>query len=432
MRNDQDHGDPEAPETAEPHARARLQRLDGYAPPVLMGSLAVERTPAAASASSAPGPDSNAAPRRAYLVPGKAIVVSRAGDLVRVADLAFGTTVRADGALAERVWRSVAEGRTDEVLDRLPLDRPLGRALARLRGESAVPLTPSAALRLAGFRDLFLELHAPRRPGTTVGDPGSRSTGALDRGTCEAVLSDAASIGFERVHFVGGEPLRCSFLPELLAAARAAGLEGAEIVTDGGGLDDRVLEALAPHAPEFAFVVHSDRPAVHDRLAESPGAHARVVDGIRRVRARGLPVRVVVVVTADLAAEVGRTFEFLRALGVERIGHRCAHLVGGPGTVVAAGDALEAREGRGADEPPRGCLTVGHDRRVHPCLAVRSDVVGTLAERTLREIVAAPEPPAPTDRDPQTDFAGDALRLVCRTCRLSGYARRVCFERERT
>ena len=65
--------------------------------------------------------------------------------------------------------------------------------------------------------------------------------GHLSREQAIDVVLQLAEIGFEKITFAGGEPTLCSWLPELIATAKDAGLT-TMIVTNGTKLSDEFLE----------------------------------------------------------------------------------------------------------------------------------------------------------------------------------------------
>lgn len=364
---------------------------------------------------------------RLYLAPGLPVLLIRhPDDELRIVDFSRGSEVRATGVLARELWRRLENGTGPP--DAIPRDLPLGEALAALAGRPLEPLTPATALRLGGFELLFVELTG-RCDASCVhcyASAGPDVVATLDRATCEAVLRDAAGLGFRAVQFTGGEPLLCPYLPELVELAAGLGLTNVEIYTNGLRLDDALLDRLAPARPGFAFSFYSHRPDVHDAITRVPGSCGRTAAAISRVVARGLRVRVSVVAVAGNADHVEQTVAFVRGLGVAQVGWGASHAVGrgslyegpvrAPCELDAANDDARRNGGR---------LCVAYDGSVVPCIFHRHDVLGRLAERPLREIVARPDPPAREDRDPEA-FRRDAVaRLPCLTCRFTGYARRL-------
>lgn len=66
--------------------------------------------------------------------------------------------------------------------------------------------------------------------------------GHLPKEQAIEVVLQLAEIGFEKITFAGGEPTLCPWLPELIAAAKEAGMT-TMIVTNGSKLTDAFLEA---------------------------------------------------------------------------------------------------------------------------------------------------------------------------------------------
>jgi MoaA/NifB/PqqE/SkfB family radical SAM enzyme len=365
---------------------------------------------------------------RTYLVPRRpAVVVRGPGDELRILDFSEASVVRATGVLGRETWRLLEDGTAAGPAAAIPPELPLGRALAALSGQPLVPLTPAAALRLDGFELLFVELTG-RCDASCVhcyAAAGPEIDAGLDRQTCEAVLRDAAQLGFRIVQFTGGEPLLCPFLPDLVRLAAETGIPRVEIYTNGMRLDDAALDRLAPLDPRLAFSFYSHRPEVHDALTRVPGSHGLTAAAIARAVARGLQVRVSVVVVADNADHVDETLAFVRRLGVKRVGWGPSHAVG-RGTLYA-GPIRAARELDVPDDvaPGGGRLCVAYDGTVLPCIFNRDEVLGRLAERSLRQIAERPDPPARRDLDPEAFRCDAAARLPCLICRFTGYARRL-------
>ena len=130
--------------------------------------------------------------------------------------------------------------------------------------------------------------------------------GHLPQADAVAVVGALAAAGFERVNFVGGEPLLCPWLPALLAAARRGGA-ATSVVTNGGRLTAAWLRAHGPLLDGVGLSVDSASEATHRALGRArrgrPLPRAAYVDAARAVRARGLRLKVNTVVTALNAGE---------------------------------------------------------------------------------------------------------------------------------
>ncbi|HUS65252.1 MAG TPA: radical SAM protein [Kofleriaceae bacterium] len=342
------------------------------------------------------------------------------------------------GLLAREIERSLLERAPTAELRRLGAAHV---ALARLTGwlaTPAVPLSREHAVRLDGFDTIFVELlgqcneqciHCYAESAPTVTD-------ALERDVVFRVIDDAASAGFRRIQFTGGDPLLCDFLPEAAARAAATGrFKSIEIYTNGLALQDRLLDALAPSRPSFAFSFYSIDPDVHDRITRTPGSQRRTLAAIDRVVARGLDVRVAIVVMQENADRVDELIELLRARGVQYVSWSRTFTVGRGVDVAAAGGVTDARGGgpsiqaeQGGHRAPArggrsglGKLAVTYTGDVVPCIFQRRAVLGNVRSgRSLEEIATTPTGRAGRRGLP---VANDArARLQCASCRLTDAA----------
>jgi MoaA/NifB/PqqE/SkfB family radical SAM enzyme len=355
---------------------------------------------------------------RQYLVPGAAALVTVDGGRAEVVGQFGGRwSATFEGALADDVARLAEAGELSPRLAALAGSHRAASALAQWQGERWLPLTALDAVRLDGWGTLFLELvgtcnerclHCYAESSPTVKD-------ALDQATCEAVIDDAARLGFERLQLTGGDPLLCPFLPDLVA--RAAGrFVATEVYTNGLLLGDRLLDRLAPHRPQLAFSYYACDPAVHDAITRTPGSQRRTRAAIERVLARGLVARASIVVMAENQALVDATIDELRGLGVAHVA------VSGSRAVGRGGDhdytAAEGGGHRAAGPRREGKLAVTYTGEVVPCIFNRRTVLARVGPRErLADALASLAAPG-RRRLPQADPA----RLTCATCRLTELA----------
>lgn len=337
-------------------------------------------------------------------------------------DFAAGRATAAEGVFAEELAQFLRGGAPGPVLSRVGAAHP-ALALARAVREAArLPLTRAAALRLEGFDTLFVELtaHCNQRCVHCYAGASPEGEARLDRGLLDGALDDARALGFRRVQLTGGEPLSRPDLPEIVAATRARGFELCEVYTNGTLLDAGLLARLAPERPAFAVSLYSHEPATHDAITGLPGSHAATLAAIGRVVAAGLAVRGAMVVMERNAAHVQATMELLRSLGVERRSASATHEVG-RGRLFEGGFTPPEAPCT-ADEPrAHGTLRIAADGAVYPCIFNRTDLLGSLRERSLRRIVEEP-PPSPAAESPDLDFVAQApARLQCATCRATSW-----------
>jgi MoaA/NifB/PqqE/SkfB family radical SAM enzyme len=339
--------------------------------------------------------------------------VVRSGD-ARVEVRTSTWSVAFEGELAADV-AEVARGKVSPRLAALGTTSTAAAAVASWRELPWVPLTVLDAVRLDGFDTLFLELVGTcnERCVHCYADSSPQVRAALDRATCEAVIDDAHAAGFRRIQLTGGDPLLCKFLPELVA--RAAPLfKVCEVYTNGLLLDDKLLDRLAPHAPSFALSYYSHDPAVHDTITRTPGSHRRTRAAIERLVARGLIVRVGIIVLGENVAGVDATYEDLERLGVKSISVGAARAAG-RGSAFAWKPRVEhesAGAGHRFEQETEGKLAVTYDGHVVPCIFNRGRILGTLGR--LRDVLAEL---AVTPGD-----AAGADKLSCGSCQVTELA----------
>lgn len=397
---------------------------------------------AAAAAGNGPGCYPRPMPRRLAVADAPAgwlltreevLVLAAGGAALDLLDAAGARLGRLEGppAAAFRT-RLAGEAAPSPLLDRLLA------ALGLPPSPRAAPLRPADLLARGGWGQLFVELTARcnERCVHCYASSGPERTEALDRPTAEAVVREAAELGFAALQLTGGEALLCGFLVDLVRQARAAGIPTVEVYTNGVLLDAARYAALRVAGAAFAFSLYAADPAVHDRITGLPGSHRRTVAAIERAAAGGSAVRVgVVLLEADLAAEARAAVALARRLGVPAgaVGIDAARSVGrGAYAGAAAEDAAAAdaaRPGPDAGEAGGGHATarggraaVLPDGSVTPCIFARDLVLGRVGP--AGGLRASLEGPAarlgPLDVEAvAAALAGARARLSCGGCRVA-------------
>jgi MoaA/NifB/PqqE/SkfB family radical SAM enzyme len=137
--------------------------------------------------------------------------------------------------------------------------------------------------------------------------------------TC--VMDEAATLGCRRIQFIGGEPTMHPRLPELLDHASCRGFDFVEVYTNATRISGHLLESFRRNGARVATSFYSDDPLVHEQVTQSEGSWVRTVDGIDRVLAAGVPLRVGVIETVQNLGHSQRATRFLRQRGVQCIGN---------------------------------------------------------------------------------------------------------------
>jgi pyrroloquinoline quinone biosynthesis protein E len=142
--------------------------------------------------------------------------------------------------------------------------------------------------------------------------------GELTAGEWGRVFAEAAELGVLHVHLSGGEPLQHPDLPEVVAAAHAAGLY-TNLLTSAVGLTPRRAGQLrAAGLDSLQVSLQADEAAPADAIAGVP-AHARKIESARLVRELGWPLTVNVVLHRGNIDRVEALVTLAEELGAGRL-----------------------------------------------------------------------------------------------------------------
>jgi pyrroloquinoline quinone biosynthesis protein E len=130
------------------------------------------------------------------------------------------------------------------------------------------------------------------------------------------VLEQLAAMEVFSVQLSGGEPLLRKDCLELIAHARALGLQ-VHLKTHGGTVDAAVARRLAElGVATVAVSYYAADPAIHDAITGRSGSHAATLAGIEHLRDAGLLVIVACAVMAANQGQVEAVARQCQALGV--------------------------------------------------------------------------------------------------------------------
>jgi pyrroloquinoline quinone biosynthesis protein E len=145
--------------------------------------------------------------------------------------------------------------------------------------------------------------------------PGGRE---LSTAEWRRVLEEASRLGVLQAGFSGGEPLQRTDLPELIAAARAAGLY-TNLITSAVGLTRKRAEELRDAGLDnIQISFQSDQEASANGIAGT-AAHQTKLNAAEMVRELGFPLTVNVVLHRGNIARVAQIISLAENLGAERL-----------------------------------------------------------------------------------------------------------------
>ncbi|NLG16530.1 MAG: radical SAM protein [Fibrobacter sp.] len=125
---------------------------------------------------------------------------------------------------------------------------------------------------------------------------------------------------FDLVHitFTGGEPFLAEGFSELILKCRLKG-KGVTVISNGtvaAEPDYRILSMMG--VTLFEFPLHSDNPAIHDKMTNSVGSFNKVIESIGCLQELKTDVCVVCVLTKLNIESLRDTLHFAQQLGVRR------------------------------------------------------------------------------------------------------------------
>lgn len=317
--------------------------------------------------------------------------------------------------------------------------------LQRFLDAPALELSPAALLERSHWGLLFVELTAKcnERCLHCYADSSPARTEELPRETVEAVVREAAAMGFQTVQFTGGDPLLCPFVAEMAQLAKDLGVPEVEIYTNGVLLNEKRYAELSAAGARFAFSLYARDPEVHDAITRLPGSHKKTTDAIRRAVEGGSQVRVGVVATRPeheaqaveavrLAYELGVSpmnvgVEVSREVGRGEFAGRPTPMApppdgGAPAAPPGDADEIELQQAGGAHAWTKaGKAAVLPDGWVVPCIFMRDLRLGRVGpEGGLREALEQPRVElAGAGDDVHGRLRAGLASLTCSECRVT-------------
>ena len=141
----------------------------------------------------------------------------------------------------------------------------------------------------------------------------------LDTATWGRVFGEAAALGVLQVHLSGGEPAARRDLPEIVKAARVAGLYN-NLITSAVGLTSQSLAVLADAGLDHVQISIQDSDGISaDYIAGYQGGSAQKRAIARDVVKLGLPLTINMVVHRANIGRVELMVELALSLGASRV-----------------------------------------------------------------------------------------------------------------
>lgn len=140
----------------------------------------------------------------------------------------------------------------------------------------------------------------------------------LSTGEWTGVFQQAGKLGMLHAHFTGGEPVARMDLPELVSAARMAGLY-TNLITSGIGLNDHRLAALMGAGLDHIQISFQDSREEAANWIAGAKAHAHKVELSRAIRKYKVAFTVNLVVHRQNLDHLEEMIEFIVQLNADRV-----------------------------------------------------------------------------------------------------------------
>lgn len=226
------------------------------------------------------------------------------------------------------------------------------------------------------------------------------TSGLLTVEEWKKIIREIKALGFSRIQFIGGEPLLCLFLPELLFEAGGMGFSVIEVFSNLVLLDEPFLNALCANNVNLATTIYSVNPRIHDHVTGHQGSFETTLCGLRKAVAWGIPVRAGCIITSVSEGQVG---------DVQRLVEESGGYFGGYDQVRPSGrgdktlcnstipqqvisppfftNQEKFNESKSFNPCWKGKMTVTADGDVIPCIFSRDCIAGNVRHTSLHDIV---------------------------------------------
>lgn len=217
------------------------------------------------------------------------------------------------------------------------------------------------------------------------------------------ILGQIRANGFEKVQFIGGEPLLNPDFISLLYTAKELGLSYIEVFSNLLLMDEETLNAIKACNAHLATTLYAANSAIHDKITGFDGSFAKTTSAIKQATQRKIPTRVSCIVTDFNEGKTGALKDLCDTLGVHfrgenllrptgrGTGSTCRstiprHRVGQPFYTTAKNFA----EAQYFNTCWKGKIAITDTGNVLPCVFSREHIAGNLRTQTLQSIIDSP------------------------------------------
>lgn len=206
---------------------------------------------------------------------------------------------------------------------------------AMLATTPSIPTEVRPPAHFAAQRDLFIYGYAPRlvyweaTQSCALACVHCRAAALAQRHPDELNTEEAASLLRQIAAFdaktpphlviTGGDPLRRPDLFELIDYGRSLGLSISATPAGTAALTEDVADRFAAAGvASLALSLDGSTPALHDAFRGVEGSFQWTVDGARAIVARGIPLQINSMVTAQTLDDIPQIYDVVKDLGITR------------------------------------------------------------------------------------------------------------------
>lgn len=131
------------------------------------------------------------------------------------------------------------------------------------------------------------------------------------------VIGQLERANVHEVSLTGGEPFLRGDLPEIIEALAARRIRVSRICTNGLLITKEVLDGVRRIGCSSVLQISFDGVGTHEYMRGRKGSERSVIEGIRKVRAAGLPVVIATAVDRVTMGSLGETYELLKGLDIQ-------------------------------------------------------------------------------------------------------------------
>lgn len=247
------------------------------------------------------------------------------------------------------------------------------------------------------------------------------------------LISEARREGADGIQLIGGEPLLYPKWRELVIRAREENYELIEIFTNATLVDDDCIEFFKKYNVSIATTIYANNAETHDKVTLHPGSFDKTISAIKRIVAKGIPIRVASIIMKANEHEAENIMNLCAQLGVEPTPPDVVRPTGRGDDL----DLLPQTYSKPPIKPPfftdpesfskakqfhsclAGRLAVTATGDVIPCIFARNQVCGNILTASLSDVLKEKQLTTcwQTTKDCITKCKDCEYRYACPDCR---------------